>query len=87
MHCRAIVAGFAERLTPRLRRAVNQHELSLKPRELVEMALANLHPTVLGKTAIRACFIAYPSTRHIGDRIKSTLLCRLPSLFHVVHSA
>jgi hypothetical protein len=40
----------AERLLPRLRKAVSGHRLSLKPRALVGMALANLHLTALGKT-------------------------------------
>jgi hypothetical protein len=40
----------AERLLPRLRKTVNEHRLTLKPRTLVELALANLHLTALGKT-------------------------------------
>jgi hypothetical protein len=52
---RCIVApslrASAEKLLPELRKAVKENQLSLKPRALVEMALANLHLTTLGKIA------------------------------------
>ena len=82
---RCIVApslrASAERLAPALRQAVRRHELSLKPRALVGMALANLHPTVLGKTGDQSLFHCISFNQTYWRPNKSTLLGRYHLLF------
>jgi len=82
---RCIVApslrASAERLAPALRQAVRRHELSLKPRALVGMALANLHPTVLGKISDQPLFHCMSFNQTYWRLNKSTLLGRYHLLF------
>jgi len=71
----------AEPLLPKLGEAVKQNELSLKPRALVGMALANLHPTVLGKVVNQSTFHCVSFNQAYWRPDKSTLLGRYHLLF------
>lgn len=71
----------AERLLPRLRKSVSGHRLSLKPRALVDMALANLHLTALGKTLGQDEFHCLSFNQSYWRVGQSTLLGRYHLLF------
>lgn len=71
----------AERLLPRLRKAVSGHRLLLKPRALVGMALANLHLTALGKTLGQDEFHCLSFNQSYWRVDRSTLLGRYHLLF------
>jgi hypothetical protein len=82
---RCIVApslrAAAERLLPNLRKAVGGHRLSLKPRALVGMALANLHLTALGKTLGQDDFHCLSFNQSYWRMGQSALLGRYHLLF------
>jgi hypothetical protein len=82
---RCIVApslrASAERLLPQLRKAVKHNELSLKPRVLVGMALANLHPTTIGKIVDQGMIHCVSFNQAYWRIGRSTLLGRYHLLF------
>ena len=71
----------AERLLPQLRKAVKHNELSLKPRVLVGMALANLHPTTIGKIVNQNAIHCTSFNQSYWSLDRSTLLGRYHLLF------